>query len=337
MANQSPQDPWAAYGAMQPQHLEAAIAYQAPADTIVKPPFFGRQRMRMNIVAIFVCLFLPWILFTLLYAVVSFRLHYKMPVLCWGLVALGALAALVIGVMAVQNVMQMMQGSPRYQPTWFIFLFLTSLLAVGLGPMLGDQNFWENMQPYYDLQNLNDYSSVDPTRMRGQQMMDAGRVQFLKGATLDLRKAYAFQNLDTYCVAPITMYDPRLGSATPLNSYDFWAVGINCCGGGNSTHAVDFKCGPFKSTTAHEGLRFMADEQRSFLRLAVQQAESAHMIKAEHPLFFYWSNDALTDMHAYLEKAFSNFACSMCGFFVIQLCLVLVLSYILSKTGYSNL
>merc|ERR1719345_425183 len=156
--------------------------------------------MRMNIVAVFVCLFVPWLLFTLLYANVSFHLHYKLPSLCWGLVVLGVLFALVIGCCAGMNVRQMLQGSPSYQPTWFIFLFLTTFAASVLGPVLGNQNFWDNMQPYYDLQNLNDYSAVDPTRMRGQQMMDAGRVEFAKGATLDLRKAYAFQNLDTYCV-----------------------------------------------------------------------------------------------------------------------------------------
>merc|ERR1719401_761214 len=113
-----------------------------------------------------------------------------------------------------------------------------------MGPALGDSNFWENMQPYYDIQNLNDYSSVDPTRMRGQQMMDAGRVQFVSGATVDFTKAYAFQNLDTYCVAPITVNNPKVGSVTPLFSYDFWAVGTNCCDG-NGTSAVNFRCGSY--------------------------------------------------------------------------------------------
>jgi len=329
MAIQGQQDPWAAYGAMKPQKLEN-MEY-AP---IVKPPFMGRQRMKMNIVAIFVSLFLPWTLFTLLFAATSFRLHYVTPALCWGLVALAATLVLAIGVCAGLNIAD--KSSPSYQPTWFIFLFLTSLLAVGLGPVLGDQNFWLNMRPYYDLQNLNDYNSVDPTRMRGQQMMDAGRVEFTKGATLDLRKAYAFQNLDTYCVAPITMENPQMGGATPLNSYDFWAVGINCCGG-NSTSSVDFKCGSYKSATAGQGLRMMADDQRAFMRLAVQQAESVHMIKATHPLFFYWTEDALVDMHVYLEKAFSTFASWMCGFLAAQLGLVLIVSYVLSKAGFSNL
>jgi len=292
--------------------------------------------MKMNIVAIFVSLFLPWIMFSLLYGAVSFRLHYRMPELCWGLVALSVICVLLIGVTAALNVTQMIQRSPSYQPTWHIFLFLTSLVAVALGPLLGNANFEENMQPYYDLQNLNDYTGVDPSRMRGQQMMDAGRVQFLTGAQVDTRKAYAFQNLDTYCVAPITMYSSQLGGALQLSSYDFWAVGINCCGG-NSTQEVDFKCGAYKSTTAHEGLRLMKDDQRAFMRLAVQQAESAHMIKAVHPLFFYWADDALVNMHSYVESAYRNFACWMCGFFAVQLSLVLIVSYFLSKTGFSNL
>lgn len=324
-----------AYGALKPQHLEVA-QQAAEGNFIVKQPFFPRQRMKMNVVAIFVCLFVPWILFSLLYADTSFRLHYKKPGLCWGLAILGVVFALCFGAQAGLNIMDMVKGSPKYQPTWLIFLFLTSLVAAVLGIVMGNSNFWQNMQPYYDLQNLNEYTSVDPSRMRGQQMMDAGRVQFLKGATVDLTKAYAFQNLDTYCVAPITVYNPALGGDTPLTTYDFWAVGLNCCGG-NSTRTVDYKCGAYKSTSAQEGLRFVADEQRSFFRLAVQQAESAHMVKAVHPLFFYWTNDASAMMNGYMESAFRNFSVAMIGCFLVQLCLVFVLSYVLSKMGYESL
>jgi len=35
-------------------------------------------------------------------------------------------------------------------------------------------NFVYNMQPYYDIENLNTYPSVNPSTESGQQMMDAG-------------------------------------------------------------------------------------------------------------------------------------------------------------------
>lgn len=292
--------------------------------------------MRMNIIAIFVSLFFPWTLFMLLFADVSFRLHYKMSAVCWMLVLLAAAVVVCIGAKAVQNVILMNQGHPSYKPTWLMFLFLTSLIAIFAGTTMGNTNFWANMQPYYSLQNLNDYSAVDPARMRGQQMMDAGRVQFSQGTTLDLSKAYAFQNSDTYCVAPISVHNPKAGGSSPLASYDFWAVGINCCSG-NTSDTVKFTCGAYKSDTAREGLRVMADEDRDFLRLAVQQAESAHKIKAAHPLFFYWTESAVGEMHSYVERAYKNFAVAMFGFFAVQLGLVYVLSYILSKVGFSNL
>lgn len=330
MVNNGEANAFAAYGALKTQHLEQAER----GSFILKQPVFPRQRMKLNVVAIFISLFVPWMLFCSLYGVVAFRLHYKMAGLCWGLVALGVVIALGFGVMAGLNIMELVKGSPAFRPQWYIFLFLTSLVAVTLGPVLGNRTYWQHSQPYYDLVNLNDYTAVDPSRMRGQQMMDAGRVQFLKGAQVDIRKAYAFQNLDTYCVAPISLYNPAMGTDMPLASYDFWAVGINCCGNGNSTSSVDFKCGAYKSNTAQDGLRLVADDKRDFFRLAVQQAEAAHMITAAHPLFFSFVDDATASMNEYLELAFRNFAYWMIGFFLVQLALVSALSCALSKSGY---
>jgi len=335
------------YGATLPQDLNLeAAAGQADAKIIMSPPAFGRQRVRMNIVAIFLSIFLPWALFSLLFADVSFRLHFRLPALCWGLVLLAVATALGFGAHAGLHISKLFNGAQDYKATWYVFLFLTSGVAVVLGTALGDANFWNNMQPYYSIKDLNTYNFVDPTRMHGEQMMDAGLVEFLPGAMLDLSRAYAFQNVDTYCVAPITMYNPGIGGATPLNVYDFWAVGLNCCGGdsgdplghgGNSTQAFHFKCGPFKSRLAHQGLRLMAEEQRSFFRLAVQQAESARLIKADHPLFFHWELDAETTLNSYLEDAFKMFTCWMCGFFAVQLALVLIVTYMKSRAGHGNL
>jgi|EP00427_Karlodinium_veneficum_P021067 hypothetical protein len=322
----------AAYNTIGQQHLDGYTGTKYN----VKAPIFSRPRMRMNIVGIFVGFFVPWGLFCLLFAIVSFRIHYKIPDLCWAIVGICIFMVIGFGIAAALQFRGYLRGDPGYNPTWYVFLFVTGLLAVILGPIQGDGNFWSNMEPYYNLLNLNDYMSVDPTRMRGQQMMDAGRVTFLKGAVVDVRKAYAFQNMETYCVAPITIYNPGLGTPTPLFAYDFWAVGKNCCGG-NSTSNVDFRCGAYNSQTAREGLRLMADDDRAFFRLAVQQAEAAHMVTATHPLFFSWTESAVAEMDGFRAAGYQMFAEVIIGSFCLQMLLVFIVSYIVSKIGYMDL
>ena len=80
------------------------------------------------------------------------------------------------------------------------------------------------------------------------------------------------------------------GVVLPLETYDFWAIGMDCC----SVNAADFHCGaglgwilsvrPERAKgqartggevgnfKAHSGLRLLDDRQRSFYRLAVEQA-----------------------------------------------------------------
>lgn len=322
------------------QYPQVPVYEQSAPKLRMKPPTFqSREGKRMNVAGLFAGLFVPWLLFTVPMAITSFWLHFKWPVTTWILVGCGVAVALGIGALAVQKANQLMKHDPKYFPTWYAFIFITGLIGAVLGPILGNSIFWHHMQPYYELENLNDYSLVDPTRMRGQQMMDAGRVQFIKNATIDLRRAYAFQNLETYCVAPITVNNAALGGATPLFSYDFWAVGVNCCSGAASPedpNAVDFHCGPAKSLTAREGVRFMDDSQRGFLRLAVQQAESAHKITATHPLFFLWTEDAVRDVYDYKARAYKWFAEAMCAFFVVQLCLVSIVSCLVARWGFAE-
>ena len=67
-------------------------------------------------------------------------------------------------------------------------------------------------------------------------------------------------------MAPIVV-----GNGT-LESYDFWAVGLNCC----SSNTGDYRCGEFSNPAAQSGLRLMDQREADFFRLAVQQAEASY-------------------------------------------------------------
>merc|ERR1719253_144168 len=174
----------------------------------------------MNFVSLVQCLFIPWISFCIVYGVTSFHLHYAKPWLCWSLVALVCLVTLGIGSAAYASYQAKMRQEEGREPTWLIFMFITTVIAVVLGVVLGNQVFSTFMVKYYDYLNLNDYQNVNVAKMRGEQLMDSARMSFAEGATLDLRKAIGFRNEHTYCVAPITVADNHTVKAE-LTNYDF--------------------------------------------------------------------------------------------------------------------
>jgi len=288
--------------------------------------FVRRQRQQMNAVSIFQCLFVPWLFFCFVYAVVSFKIHYTTPWVSWTVVIAGTLLVLVCGGMAATSLRAKMKNDESVEPSWFLFLFITMLIALTCGAVFGNINFWTFMQPYYDYTNLNSYKDVDPSRMHGAQVMDAGRVQFTNGTRLDLKRSMGFKNLDTYCVAPITT-GPQ-GVDLPLSSYDFWAVGMNCCSG----DLADFQCGEWNNPDARGGLRLLADDERAFYRLAVQQAEAMYNLKAIHPLFFYFAEDPVAEMDSWKQEGYKFFFLGVFVHFLWQL-----LSVGLATAGFAKM
>jgi hypothetical protein len=279
--------------------------------------FTPGKRRRMNLVAICANILVPWILFCVIYAIMSFNIHYQRPTLAWMFVALGFVLVAVAGFLAYRT---KQRGS---DPMWYTFATIAMLVAVIMATICGDMNFWYNMQPFFDIENLNTYPSVNPAREKGQQLMDAGRVYFAEGTVLDMRKAMGFKNLDLYCVAPI------VNGQQQLASYDFWAVGINCCSGVSS----DFRCGEFNNPQARSGLRLMRDDQRPFFRLAVQQAEAAYNLKATHPLFFYWMQDPVAAMNLYRDDGFKYYLLGIFTHFAFNLFCVVCATVGFSKIG----
>jgi len=281
--------------------------------------FAQGKRRRMNLVAICFNIFMPWFVFAAIYAVLSFSFHYQHPSAAWCVVGAGVVCIF------ISFAMWYRAKKKDKELTWYMFSTLALTLAVVLAAILGDMNFWYNMQPFYDIENLNTYPNINPSREKGQQLMDAGRVYFANDARLDDKYAMGFKNLDLYCVAPIVVGDAALAS------YDFWAVGLNCCSG----VASDFRCGEFNNPHARSGLRLMRDDQRPFFRLAVQQAEAAYNIKATHPLFFYWMQDPVAEMNSYRDDGFKYYLLGIFTHFAFNLFCVVVAVVSFSKIGTS--
>jgi len=280
----------------------------------------GRQPSRFNLTAICLCLVLPWLLFSLMYALMSFSLHYEQPAVCYLCVVIGFLVVLMTAKLAFDAVTKQRRDGSA-DPSWFVFLAVACFVAWMGGVALGDLNYYYNMQPFYVIRTLNSYPSVDPSEMSGQQLMDAGRMTFVSGSKLDLKKSMAFRNLDTYCVAPI------VGNMTKGTSYDFWAVGLNCCSGKPGT----FGCGEYNNPHALSGLRVMREDQIGFYRLAVHQAEASYNIKAPHPLFFHWMQDPVAEISAYSDEGVKYYFQGVFTFFAILLFTIVVALVVFSK------
>eukprot|EP00929_Paragymnodinium_shiwhaense_P060579 TRINITY_DN30244_c0_g1_i1.p1 TRINITY_DN30244_c0_g1~~TRINITY_DN30244_c0_g1_i1.p1 ORF type:complete len:329 (+),score=63.83 TRINITY_DN30244_c0_g1_i1:111-1097(+) len=271
----------------------------------------GGVRRPVNAAALVTAVLVPWFLFTFLMASLSFGVHYNSPGTCQGIVVVGFGVAVFFGYSAA---LLFRRGDPGF--TWYAFLCFTCLVAAIASCLLGLQNYYSHMRPYFDIINLSTYPNVDPSMTKGQQLMDMGSVEFAEGSHLELTQSMGFRNSDVYCVAPIVN-----GNMTAEKSfYDFWAVGINCCSG----HLADFGCGEFNNPKALSGLRLMRDDLRPFFRLAVEQAESAYNIKSRHPIFVYWMQNPSAEVASYADDGYKRWLVSMAIAFGVQLALVAV-------------
>lgn len=273
--------------------IRFAKSQQMPSAHVFGP----RRRRRVNSVVIGFNLFVPWFLFCILFTVMSFQTHYDAPNVASGLVICSFSVPIISGILGMRAKQQ------DQDALWYAFSALSTFVAVVLAAVFGDMNFVYNNRPYYQIETLNMYPNVSPARAKGSQMMDAGRVYFKEGTGIDSRRAMGFRSHDLFCVAPIVIGNDKLAS------YDFWAVGKNCCSG----VSADFRCGEYNNPNARSGLRLMRDDERQFYRLAVQQAEAAYGIKSTHPLFFHWMQDPVEEISHYQEAGMKNY---LLGIFV---------------------
>lgn len=282
------------------------------------------DRRRMNLVAICQVIFVPWIFFCVVLATMSFSIRYQHPLITFLIVALSFLIVALVGYASFISYSRMKRGLNTNNNTWLIFIFFALAVAWVAAVFIGDYLYTTYLLPFYDLQILNSYPSVDPATERGQQVMDAGRVYFVPGTHINIPMTAAFKNEDTYCAVPI------VNGTSPPTSYDFWAVGMNCCSGS----AADFHCKNYDNLNAHAGVRLMKDEERPFYRLAVQQAEATYNIKAEHPIFFHWMQDPNEHMNWHRDTGFKYYNLGILSHFAFNLFCVTVAVVGFAKMGF---
>lgn len=287
--------------------------------------YFQRgQRKRLNMFAVLIALFSPWVLFCSTFALLSFGLHYRQPFVDYALVMVVFLVGVCVPCsLAASALKRKHMERSVYEPSWFVFIAATCMLAFATGAVVGQSNYSNFMQKYYNLQHLARYQDIDANAALGQQLMDAGRIEFKESTQLDLSRSMGFKNHDVYCVSPIVTKD----SKTKLDTLDFWAVGKNCCSGVQA----DFHCPGFSDREARGVIRLMHDEDRPFYRLAVQQAEATYGIPATHPLFFEWVHDPEEATNKFAQQGYTNYFLGICAYFLLQIFLTVVATLLFSK------
>lgn len=256
--------------------------------------FAPGHRIRMNIVPMFLMIFIPYGMFVLISGITSFYVMYARPYVAYSVIAFFMLFFLAALGLAINR----RKHDP--EPTWFCYFAIVTGIAVFGGIALGADIYNTFSFPYYQVRDLKVLSNIDANAEHGQNVMDAGLLYFAESNKIDAMRSWHFKQKTVYCVAPITKGYPAVPET---QSFDFWAVGKDCC----STSASDFRCGDYSNPQAKGGIRNLNDADQAMYRLAVEQATALYGIISEHPVFFEWSADPKEHIEAWNQQGFSRY------------------------------
>merc|ERR1719276_512327 len=102
------------------------------------------QRQRLCFWSICCAFFIPWILFCITFATMSFDLHYRQPMLAWSMVGCFALVVFFVGCVAVAAVRAKRSGDQDRKPSWIVFIALSMLVSLLLAIVFGVLNLRHN-------------------------------------------------------------------------------------------------------------------------------------------------------------------------------------------------
>jgi len=248
----------------------------------------------------------------------------------WDLPVMLVLGAIIVAIVCPQlwtNLTMLRNKTDRSMRAW---LLVMTLLSCVLGYFCGQNINHHYKHPYYEYKQLKIYKGIDTKTDSGARYTDAGIVYFKPGTGLKRNRNACLKNDNAYCVVPIVQCGEsgvceELTKLTDTGSFDYWAVGKDCCGCPNG----EFRCGEWDNPLAHGGLRLLNEEQDGlYYRLAVKQWEAMYGMTAKHPLFFDWTLRPAREAGG-LGSQGDILAFGMtCLFLMVQLCLSMVVDYL---------
>jgi len=247
-----------------------------------------------------------------IFAMAACMVSAPYSVFCWAVVACMIISRVVtfsVFLMAVlrgRYYKSFYQSSVMYWGWWPTWLLVFGLAGVFLGATTGSWLWSTALGPFYELQKLQKYRDINPEAVPGERIVDAGLVDFTPFVEMDRAKGGCFMNAgNTYCVAPIVNGgEVKYGTAgvPQTGSYDYFAVGINCCSCPNR----DFQCGEWQNPLANSGIRSLDTKSRPYYQLALDDWQASYGKSAKHPMFFDWVQNAEFKWKEMYAKAISK-------------------------------
>jgi len=284
------------------------------------------------------CALFPWAMFSTIFGLLSFSFHYYHDGLCWWMFV-WCIFLTMASFGSTYNEFKAAKAKMEPLPAWHMFFSAAMLTGLILGVIFGCCNFYSNVQPYITIIDMKTYAGIDPAKTHGDQLLDAGRVSFSNTSVLDLSKSQGFKNGVTYCVAPIVNLDNR----EELASYDFWAVGTDCC----ESNEPSFRCGEYRNGRAHAGIRavhratiipnrkFLGTEAETedthMFKLAAKQAGARNNFQVLSPQFFEWVEDPIDATSSLHDRALKAYTLGILLFFALQFFSVVMVYLYLTK------
>jgi hypothetical protein len=290
------------------------------------PYMFQKPRRRtLNRVSIAMSWFLPTLIFAITTWLFCFSVRDSNPIWGWGFFGCCLFLAMVFFVKAVlvrRKQRDELWTVPWYlradDDTWFLFLGMMTALAALLGVVYGTFVYSSYTSPYYNLSQLHYYNDTDPA-MSGQAYLDAGSIEFKMGSYVDVGRSLGYKDGNTYCVAPI-----KFGKDI-LPNLDFWAAGVNCCGGGLQGGGGDGFPGSFncfidrQDAFVRGGLRITDNSQLAFYKVALMQADEEFQRTSKHPIFITWMPDPAGRIQQYWHSGVTWFWCGVVAYALLML------------------